>query len=72
VNSVYDVRMLLKRFGTFIYSRDRIGDLVMMESELEDLFNMHFITKEEYITGKLILQKEINKLEAEERGTPDA
>jgi uncharacterized protein YqgQ len=68
VKTVHDVRQLLKRFGTYIYSRDRMGDLILMESELEDLLHLNFITKKEYVKGKLILQKEINRLEQKERG----
>jgi len=68
LNSVYDVRMLLKRFGTFVYSRDRIGDLILMESELEELYKLGFISQQLYISGKLVLQKERNALEEAERG----
>lgn len=60
MQTVYDVRMLLKRFGTFIYSRDRIGDLILMESELEELHQLNLISRDEYISGKLILQQERN------------
>lgn len=63
MKSVYDVRMLLKRFGTFVYSRDRIGDLILMEAELEELHRFGMITNDEYMNGKLILQKEKNELE---------
>ena len=64
--------MLLKRFGTFIYSRDRIGDIVLMESELDDLYKMNFISNQEYTIVKLILSKEKRILEEKERGTTDA
>ena len=67
LQTVYDVRMLLKRFGTFIYSRDRIGDLLLMESELEELHRLQLISQDEYITGKLILQKERIQTEQNER-----
>lgn len=67
MKNVYDVRMLLKKFGTFIYSRDRIGDLILMESELEELYKMNFISNTEYINGKLVLHQERNQLELEER-----
>lgn len=67
MKSVYDVRMLLKRFGTFVYSRDRIGDLILMEAELEELHRFGMITDDEYMNGKIILQKEKNELETEER-----
>lgn len=67
METVHDVRMILKRFGTFIYSRNRIGDLVLMEMELEELQKRNFITNKEYIKGKLILQKERNQLEEKEQ-----
>ncbi len=63
MHTVYDVRMLLKRYGTFIYSGDRIGDLVLMEGELDELFNMRFITNQEFTNGKMILLQEKNRLE---------
>lgn len=63
MHTVYDVRMLLKRFGTFIYSGDRIGDLVLMEGELDELYKMRFITNQEYTIGKMILRQEKNRLE---------
>lgn len=63
MHTVYDVRMLLKRFGTFIYSGDRIGDLVLMEGELDELYKMRFITNQEYTIGKMILLQEKSRLE---------
>lgn len=62
MKNVYDIRMLLKRYGTFIYSGDRIGDLVLMETELDELYQLKFITNDIYITGKLILSKEKRRL----------
>ncbi|MHA6250972.1 YqgQ family protein [Oceanobacillus sp. CAU 1775] len=66
MKSVYDIRMLLKRYGTFIYSGDRIGDLVLMESELDELYRMEFITNQVYMVGKLILAKEKRMLKKKE------
>lgn len=62
MKNVYDIRMLLKRYGTFIYSGDRIGDLVLMETELDELYQLKFITNDIYVTGKLILSKEKRRL----------
>lgn len=70
MKTVYDVRMLLKRFGTYVYTRDRVGDLVLMESELEELYKLNFISKKEYTTGILILRKEKRLLER--RGSSNA
>lgn len=62
MNTVFDVRQLLKRFYTFIYTGDQIGDLELMEMEIEDLYKLQFITNEEYIKAKLILNKEKSRL----------
>lgn len=66
MKTVFDVMQLLKRFHTFIYTGDRIGDLELMEMEIEDLFQFQFITKEEYITAKLILNKEKSRISNKE------
>lgn len=65
MNTVYDVMQLLKRFHTFIYTGDRIGDLVLMEMELDELFQFQFINKEDYLKGKLILKKEKSKISSQ-------
>ncbi|AXI09462.1 DUF910 domain-containing protein [Oceanobacillus zhaokaii] len=62
MKNVYDVQQILKKFGTFIYSGDRIGDLELMEMEIGDLYKMQFIEKDHYLQAKLILRKEKNRL----------
>ncbi|UOQ47453.1 YqgQ family protein [Gracilibacillus caseinilyticus] len=61
MQSVYDIRKLLLKFGTIIYLGDRLADLEMMETELDELFQVNIITKEEYLEAKLILRKEREK-----------
>lgn len=53
-----DVRNMLKRFGIFIYTRDRIGDAELMELELEELYKNGLISKKDFVKAKLVLQKE--------------
>ncbi|RDW21925.1 YqgQ family protein [Oceanobacillus chungangensis] len=62
MKNVYDVQQILKKFGTFIYSGDRIGDLELMVMEIEDLFKMRFIENEQYLQARLILRKEKTRL----------
>jgi uncharacterized protein YqgQ len=62
MKTVYEVQKLLIKFGTVIYTGNRIGDLELMESELEELFQHQFISNDEYIQAKLLLKKEITKL----------
>lgn len=62
MKNVYDVQQIIKKFGTFIYSGDRIGDLELMEMEIDDLFQMQFIETNHYLQAKLILRKEKTRL----------
>ncbi|MFC4388533.1 YqgQ family protein [Gracilibacillus marinus] len=62
MNSIYDVRKLLMKFGTIIYIGDRLADLELMVEEITELYQVKVITKEQYISAKLLLSEEINKL----------
>ncbi|KKE80631.1 YqgQ family protein [Oceanobacillus caeni] len=62
MKTVFDVQQLLKRFHTFIYTGDRIGDLELMEMEVVDLHKLEFISNEDYIQARLILKKEKSRL----------
>ncbi|NAP01271.1 DUF910 family protein [Halomonas sp. MG34] len=31
MKTIYDVQQLLKRYGSFVYTGDRLGDLELME-----------------------------------------
>lgn len=63
MKSMIDVRNLLKRFGIFIYTKNRVADLELMEFELNELFQTKLITTEEYTKAKLILQTEKQKID---------
>lgn len=56
-----DVRNLLKRFGIFIYTRDRKGDAELMELEVDELYKANLVTKDDFLKAKLILQNEKEK-----------
>ncbi|RLL48077.1 DUF910 family protein [Oceanobacillus piezotolerans] len=66
MKTVYDVQQVLLKYGTLIYTGDRIGDLELMDMELYELFSYRFIEKETYMIGKLILKKEIARLKGTE------
>ncbi|PAV29066.1 hypothetical protein CIL05_13915 [Virgibacillus profundi] len=68
MKTIYDVQQLLKKYGTFIYTGDRIGDLELMNMEINELFQLKFIHKEDYIQAKLLLRKEITRLSNEKKG----
>lgn len=60
LKTMIDVRNLLKRFGAFIYTGDRLGDLELIELELDDLYQYGFITQQEFLMAKLCVKKEKN------------
>jgi len=61
MNSIYDVRQLLKQFGVIIYVGDRIGDLELMLTELKDLYTSQLIDPKDYQMAVLLLKQEIQK-----------
>lgn len=61
MKTVYDVRTILKRFGIFIYTGNRIADLELMQSEIRDLYNAHIIDIKTYQQAILVLKSEISE-----------
>ncbi|GAA0482389.1 YqgQ family protein [Salinibacillus aidingensis] len=66
MNSIYDVRQLLKRFGTIIYIGDRLADLELMEEEIKELYQAKCITTKEYQMAILLLRQEMAELKQPE------
>ena len=58
MKSVYDVMQLLKRFGIYVYTRDRLADLEMMEDEIRELFKMQMIESNDFQLAILLLKQE--------------
>lgn len=65
MNNVYDIRQYLKKFGTFIYTKDKIGDLQMMESELKELYQAGILPVREYQVARHILRTEEIRIKQE-------
>ena len=59
--SIYDIQQLLKKFGTIIYTGDRIADLQLMQDELRELNQSQLIDSQDYQTALFLLKKEIKK-----------
>ncbi|WP_018132313.1 YqgQ family protein [Effusibacillus pohliae] len=55
--SLYEVRQLLKRFQIFVYTGNELDDAVLMEAELEDLYEMKLIEEEEYLKARLMIKQ---------------
>ena len=58
-----DVRRLLKRFGTGLYG-DRMGDLEMMEEELEEMHRLGMIDRN-YLSARRVI---MGRREIEDNG----
>ncbi|WP_026906695.1 YqgQ family protein [Paucisalibacillus globulus] len=65
MNTVYDVQQILKRFGTFIYTGNRLSDMELMQSEITELYKFGFIDVDDYRLALLILRREMNRLNTE-------
>ncbi|PFN07652.1 MULTISPECIES: YqgQ family protein [Bacillus cereus group] len=59
--SIYDIQQLLKKFGTIIYTGDRIADLQLMQDELRELNQAQLIEPKDYQTALFLLKQEIQK-----------
>jgi uncharacterized protein YqgQ len=64
MNSLYDVQQLLKKFGTIIYTGDRLADLDLMGDELKELYQARVLEAKDYQTAVLILRKRIAEEQA--------
>jgi uncharacterized protein YqgQ len=65
MNTIYDVQQILKRFSIFIYTGSRLGDIELMQLEINELYKLGCLDMEEYKMAILILRKEANKLSDE-------
>ncbi|MGC4376036.1 YqgQ family protein [Fictibacillus sp. Mic-4] len=61
MKTLYDVQQLLKRFGTIIYTGDRLADIEMMQDEITLLFKEKLIEVQDYQTAMLVLKREYRK-----------
>ncbi|MDG4655528.1 YqgQ family protein [Ectobacillus antri] len=67
MTSIYDIQQLLKRFGTIIYTGDRIADLELMEDELRELSQSQLIEKQTYEAALMVLRSEVQQLKEKMR-----
>lgn len=65
MQTMYDVQQLLRKFGIFIYTGHRIGDIELMEFEMRNLYDKHMITIYDFQQAMLILRREKSSLHNE-------
>lgn len=59
MTSIYDIQQLLKKFGSIIYTGDRVADLELMEDELRELYQAQLIEPKQYQSAISLLKQEI-------------
>lgn len=64
MKDLYGVITLLKRFGIYIYTGNRHNDILLMQSEVKDIFDNGFLLQQDYLLATMILQHEL-RLERE-------
>ena len=64
MESMLDIIAVLKQYGIYIYTQDRIGDLHLMEDEVKELYKAKFIDTKDYQMALLILRQEERRLNA--------
>lgn len=58
MKTMYDVRQLLKKFGVFVYTGSRHGDLLMITDEINGLYQLGLINVNDYQIARLIIKRE--------------
>jgi len=58
METILDIRNLLKRYGIFIYTGNRMGDLELMEEEIRQLYDSNIIDQKTFQLALLILKRE--------------
>ncbi len=61
MKTVYDVQQLLKQFGIFIYTGNRLADIDFMEDEIRELYEYGLIEQSDFTAATLILRNEKRK-----------
>jgi uncharacterized protein YqgQ len=58
---VFDVQQILKRFGTVIYTGNRLGDIELMIEEIKELHETKLLEASQFQEVMLVLQSERRK-----------
>ncbi|MGN7479414.1 YqgQ family protein [Solibacillus silvestris] len=64
MKSMLDILELLKQYGIYIYTKDRIGDLYLMEDEIKELYKSNVLDIKDFQMALLILRQEEQRLKA--------
>ncbi|KYG92194.1 YqgQ family protein [Metasolibacillus sp. FSL H7-0170] len=68
MKSMIDIYELLKQYGTYIYTTDRLGDLMLMEDEIRELYKAGIIEPRDFQTALLLMRQEASRIQMEQKG----
>ncbi|QFT89833.1 hypothetical protein FIU87_14310 [Bacillus sp. THAF10] len=63
MNTMYDVRQLLKNFGIFVYTGDKKADIEMMEEEIRELYLSNMLDAKSFQSAMILMRKELSKIQ---------
>lgn len=66
MDKMLDIYDLLKTYGTYIYTRDPIGDLMLMEDEICELYKANVLDIKDYQMALLLIRQETTRLRVEQ------
>lgn len=67
MDKMYDIYQLLKQYGTYVYTGDRLGDLQLMEDEIKELYKANVMDIKDYQMALLIIRQEAQRLTTEKQ-----
>lgn len=69
MKSIYDVMQYIKRYGTYIYTTDRLSDLLLMEDEIRELYKSQMMETQDYQMAILLLRQEMSRINNKQKKT---
>lgn len=66
MDKMLDIYELLKTYGTYIYTRDPIGDLMLMEDEIREMYKANVLDIKDYQMALLLIRQEVTRLRVEQ------
>ncbi|WP_041658927.1 YqgQ family protein [Lysinibacillus sphaericus] len=66
MDKMSDIYELLITYGTYTYTRDPIGDLMLMEDEIKELYKANVLDIKDYQMALLLIRQETTRLRMEE------
>lgn len=67
MRTLYDVQQLLKKYGILVHVGKRIWDIELIAIELDNIYKAGLIEQKDYLVAKLILQREHEIEEKDEK-----